>query len=131
MTLLREDRQLLHRFRRGEAEALAAVYRAYVDQVAGFLRGGFAFKSKGEPYTFAGFRSPSDLQDALQETFCRAFSERARLAYELAFARAATDDEVSKAQNFLSEVSEEKDTPGQWAVFCQALIASAEFRYIH
>jgi len=58
-------------------------------------------------------------------------AEGIRLAYELAFARAATDDEVSKAQNFLSEVSEEKDTPGQWAVFCQALIASAEFRYIH
>ena len=57
--------------------------------------------------------------------------EGIRLAYELAFARAATDDEVSKAQNFLSEVSEEKDTPGQWAIFCQALLASAEFRYIN
>ena len=28
---------------------------------------------------------------------------------------------------FFGEVSEEKDTPGQWAVFCQALIASANF----
>ena len=58
-------------------------------------------------------------------------AEGIRLAYELAFARAATDDEVSKAQIFLSEVSEEKDTPGQWAIFCQALLASAEFRYIN
>ncbi|MAP52079.1 MAG: hypothetical protein CMO48_00935 [Verrucomicrobiales bacterium] len=58
-------------------------------------------------------------------------AEGIRLAYELAFARAATDDEVSKAQIFLNEVSEEKDTPGQWAIFCQALLASAEFRYIN
>jgi len=57
--------------------------------------------------------------------------ERIRLAYELAFARTASDNEVSKAQKFLNEVSEEKDTPGQWAVFCQALLASAEFRYIN
>ena len=57
--------------------------------------------------------------------------EGIHLAYELAFARDATDDEVSKAQKFLSDLSEEKDTPGQWAVFCQALLASAEFRYIN
>ena len=56
--------------------------------------------------------------------------DRIRLAYELAFARAASDDEVSDAQEFLNDVSEEKDTPGQWAVLCQALLASAEFRYI-
>lgn len=56
--------------------------------------------------------------------------DRIRLAYELAFARAASDDEVSDAQEFLNNVSEEKDTPGQWAVLCQALLASAEFRYI-
>jgi hypothetical protein len=53
-----------------------------------------------------------------------------RLAYELAFARAATDDEVSRAHEFLNSVAEEKDRPGQWTVLCQALLASAEFRYI-
>ena len=53
-----------------------------------------------------------------------------RLAYELAFAREATDNEVSKAREFLDSVSEEKDRPGQWTVLCQALLASAEFRYI-
>jgi hypothetical protein len=53
-----------------------------------------------------------------------------RLAYELAFARAATDDEVSRAHEFLNSVAEEKDRPGQWMVLCQALLASAEFRYI-
>ena len=53
-----------------------------------------------------------------------------RLAYELAFAREATDDEVSRAHEFLNTVAEEKDRPGQWTVLCQALLASAEFRYI-
>ena len=53
-----------------------------------------------------------------------------RLAYELAFAREATDNEMSKAREFLDSVSEEKDRPGQWTVLCQALLASAEFRYI-
>ena len=53
-----------------------------------------------------------------------------RLAYELAFAREATDNEMSKAREFLDAVSEEKDRPGQWTVLCQALLASAEFRYI-
>ena len=56
--------------------------------------------------------------------------DRIRLAYELAFARAASDDEVSEAQEFLNNVSKEKDTLGQWTVLCQALLASAEFRYI-
>ena len=53
-----------------------------------------------------------------------------RLAYELAYAREATDDEVSKAHMFLNSVAEEKDRPGQWAVLCQSLLASAEFRYV-
>ncbi len=53
-----------------------------------------------------------------------------RLAYELAFAREATDDEVSRAHEFLNTAAGEKDRPGQWTVLCQALLASAEFRYI-
>ena len=53
-----------------------------------------------------------------------------RLAYELAYAREATDDEVSKAHVFLNSVADEKDRPGQWTVLCQSLLASAEFRYV-
>ena len=53
-----------------------------------------------------------------------------RLAYELAYAREATDDEVSRAHDFLNTVAGEKDRPGQWTVLCQALLASAEFRYV-
>jgi hypothetical protein len=53
-----------------------------------------------------------------------------RLAYRLAFAREATDNEVSRAREFIASVGEEKDRPGQWTTLCQALLASAEFRYI-
>jgi len=53
-----------------------------------------------------------------------------RLAYELAYTRKATDDELSNAHDFLNSVAGEKDRPGQWTVLCQALLASAEFRYV-
>ncbi len=82
MSLLLEDRALLDGFRQGRRDALQRVYDHYVDHVAAFLRGGFSFSSKGEGYTFKGCRAPSDLQDMLQETFCRAFAPEARLAYD-------------------------------------------------
>jgi RNA polymerase sigma factor (sigma-70 family) len=82
MTLLTEDRSLLDSYRRGDRAALERVYDHYVDHVAAFLRGGFTFSSKGETLAFKGYRSPADLQDMLQETFCRAFSPRARQAYD-------------------------------------------------
>jgi RNA polymerase sigma-70 factor (ECF subfamily) len=82
MTLLTEDRALLDGFRRGDRAALERVYDHYVDHLAAFLRGGFTFSSKGETLAFKGYRSPADLQDMLQETFCRAFSPRARQAYD-------------------------------------------------
>jgi hypothetical protein len=56
--------------------------------------------------------------------------EGIRLAYRLAFAREATDNEVSGAREFIASASDEKDRPGQWTLLCQALLASAEFRYI-
>ena len=52
------------------------------------------------------------------------------LAYKLAFGREPTDDEVSGAREFMASASAEKDRPGQWPLLCQALLASAEFRYI-
>ncbi len=82
MSYILEKHGLLMAFREGRQNALEEVYQAYSNGVAAFLKGGFAFKSRGEVFTFKGYRSPSDLQDALQETFCRAFSREARLAYD-------------------------------------------------
>ena len=82
MSLLVEDRRLLEEFRRGTPQALERVYAHYVDHVAAFLRGGFTFSSGGQLIRFKGLQSPSELQDVLQETFCRAFHPRARVSYD-------------------------------------------------
>jgi RNA polymerase sigma factor (sigma-70 family) len=43
---------------------------------------GFRFKSKNKEFFFEGFSNPADLQEGIQEVFCRAFSENARLSYD-------------------------------------------------
>ena len=82
MTRLVEDRQLREAFRRGERPALAEVYREYARPLFGLLREGFGFQSGGKQHHFAGFRDPWELENAVQETFLRAFGERARLRYD-------------------------------------------------
>ncbi len=82
MSLLSSDRALLDGFRCGDREALARVYREYATGIAAFLTRGFAFSSKGRLLQFRGYHQPSDLDNAMQETFVRAFSERARMAYD-------------------------------------------------
>ena len=55
--------------------------------------------------------------------------DRIKFAYELAFSRLATNNEIYKANEFLNKVS--NNSPNQqWSIFCQALLASAEFRYV-
>jgi RNA polymerase sigma factor (sigma-70 family) len=82
MSLLIERRELLDRFKRGERQALEEVYRHYVADVAAFLQRGFTFQSSGRPLRFSGYAQPFDLDNALQETFTRAFKESARLGYD-------------------------------------------------
>lgn len=82
MSLLSSDRELLKRFRLGEQEALAQVYREYAPAISAFLARGFSFSSKGRTLQFNGYHQPFDIENAVQETFVRAFSERARLAYD-------------------------------------------------
>jgi len=62
-----------------------------------------------------------------------------RLAYWLALSRSATVKEIERAQSYLSDyeaaASKVKTPPpdprtAAWASFCQALLASAEFRYV-
>ena len=82
MSLLLSDRALLDAFRRGESWAIARVYHAYVDQVAGLLRRGFTFMSGGNPVHFRGYDNAWDLECAVQDTFSHAFSPAAREAYD-------------------------------------------------
>lgn len=82
MTLLIERRELLERFRKGERRALEEVYRHYVADVAKFLERGFTFQSRDRHLRFVGYSQPFDVDNAIQETFTRAFKESARLGYD-------------------------------------------------
>lgn len=74
--------ELLAGFRSGERDALREVYRLHVEEVSVVLRRGFVFESRGTPYRFNGFDSAFEFQDALHETFRRAFEPRSRNAYD-------------------------------------------------
>lgn len=54
----------------------------YAQDVGKQLRFGFSFESRGRAHRFVGYGSAFDLQDALHETFRRAFEPRAREGYD-------------------------------------------------
>ncbi|MEQ8276348.1 MAG: RNA polymerase sigma factor [Deltaproteobacteria bacterium] len=79
---LEEDRKLLDGFRRGDRDALSAVFTCYAPRVAQVLRHGFTFQSGGRTCRFRGASSTFDLEDRLHDVFARAFSDRARSGYD-------------------------------------------------
>jgi RNA polymerase sigma factor (sigma-70 family) len=80
VTIFRDDRPLLERFRRGERAALSAVYERYVDDVATLARRGFTIESSGHVYVRGASRDGE--RELVQDTFVRAFAESARTAYD-------------------------------------------------
>jgi RNA polymerase sigma-70 factor (ECF subfamily) len=74
--------ELLRGFREGDRPSLTEVYAMHAEELARFLRHGFGFESDGRRHVFVGYQSPFELQDALHETFRRAFEPRARQAYD-------------------------------------------------
>ena len=80
MTIFRDDRPLLERFRRGERAALSAVYERYVDDVATLARRGFTIESSGHVYVRGATRDGE--RELVQDTFVRAFAASARTAYD-------------------------------------------------
>ena len=80
MTIFADDRELLARFRRGDRAALTSVYRRYVDEVATLARRGFTIESSGHTY-IRGVDREAEFE-LVQDTFAKAFVERARLAYD-------------------------------------------------
>lgn len=82
MDPFQKDPEFLDAFKAGHADALAAVYRAFVRPLRSFIMRGFAFKSEGRPMYFAGLYDSNDLEDIVQETFRRAFGARARQTYD-------------------------------------------------
>jgi len=76
---LARDSALLQRFRRGEQQALETVYWAYVDRIERVAKYGFRLAQKGLHIDGV---AADEIGDVVQETFARAFAERARLAYD-------------------------------------------------
>jgi RNA polymerase sigma-70 factor (ECF subfamily) len=80
MSIFQDNRELLDAFRKGERQALAKVYEHYVDQVATLARRGFTMDSQGHVYVRG--RDPEVERELVQETFSRAFSEKARNSFD-------------------------------------------------
>ncbi|MBX7084030.1 MAG: sigma-70 family RNA polymerase sigma factor [Nannocystaceae bacterium] len=76
------SRTLLAGFRAGAPEALREIYRMHAREITTMLRHGFAFESNAGIGRFGGLSSPFELQDALHETFARAFEPAARRAFD-------------------------------------------------
>jgi RNA polymerase sigma factor (sigma-70 family) len=76
------DRERLAAFRAGEPRMLEQVYYEYLPELTGYLDRGFTFRSGPASYRFRGFSEPFDLNNAVQETFLRAFQDSARAAYD-------------------------------------------------
>lgn len=74
--------RFLAAFRAGCPTALDNVYRTFERPLKNFVLRGFAFKSEGRQLYFGGLHSEHDLEDIVQETFRRAFGERARQSFD-------------------------------------------------
>ena len=81
MSFLAEDRQRLEAFRRGEKETLGLVYRHYAAALSRRLAGGIQLEA-GNQRLRAELNGWCDIEAILQETFVRAFSPKARGAYD-------------------------------------------------
>jgi RNA polymerase sigma-70 factor (ECF subfamily) len=71
------DQERLRRFREGAPEVLGEVYRAHAEPLARALRS-VAFRGRG----FAHLQGALEVENAVLETFARAFEPRTRLAYD-------------------------------------------------
>ena len=80
--IFRNNTELLKAFRAGDSKALTEVYRFYERPLRHFVLRGFSFKSGSRDLYFRGAWSESDLDDVVQETFRRAFGERARQSFD-------------------------------------------------
>lgn len=80
--LLLLNRRLLDAFRAGEREALARVFRHYVDDVTMTLRRGVVVQVDGGPVRAGRGLPEGEVESLIQETFLKAFAPAARERYD-------------------------------------------------
>ncbi|MEZ4271549.1 MAG: sigma-70 family RNA polymerase sigma factor [Myxococcota bacterium] len=81
MPHLHTNPTLLEAFRRGEREALSAIYDAHVDAVSTVIRLGFNLDVKNA-VRIPGILDADQQGECIQEVFLRAFSRKSRHAYD-------------------------------------------------
>jgi RNA polymerase sigma factor (sigma-70 family) len=79
--MLEDQLDLWHRFREGDPAALGRVYEDYRGEVRRLAKRGFTLKG-ARLLRIPGLRDQEALNDTVQEVFTKAFSERARRAYD-------------------------------------------------
>lgn len=82
MPWIGEDAIRLAGFRTGDGAVLADVYLHYAPGLQRSLRAGLTIDSQGVRHVISHLAGAWDLDDAVQETFLRAFSVDARKAYD-------------------------------------------------
>jgi RNA polymerase sigma-70 factor, ECF subfamily len=80
MGCLRENRELLRRFKAGSEEAFRVVYLNYINDIELFVSTGW-FDPNTRTHT-AGLKNMELRAELIQEVFLKAFSEKARSAYD-------------------------------------------------
>lgn len=98
------ERALLQRFRDGETDALAEVYRQHAGVLTRMLRAA-AFRGQ----SFASLRSAMELENAIVEVFTRAFEPRARQVYD--GQRPYEHFLMGIARNYLLELMRNREHP--------------------
>lgn len=79
---LESDRKLLDGYRRGERWAFEQVFDLYAEDVARTLRAGVLVHVEGRPTRLGKGLFEHELEVLLQETFTRAFGQKARDGYD-------------------------------------------------
>lgn len=79
---LESDRKLLDGYRRGERWAFEQVFDLYAQDVARTLRAGVLVQVEGRPTRLGKGLFEHELEVLLQETFTRAFGQKARDGYD-------------------------------------------------
>lgn len=77
MSVFENNRALLDKFREGERAAMATVYERFVDDVETLARRGFSL-----PDVHIRGTTIQEQRELVQETFAKAFSERARISFD-------------------------------------------------
>jgi RNA polymerase sigma factor (sigma-70 family) len=73
---------LLAKYRRGDEDTLALVFDAYAAALAGSVRAGIPFMADGQRMRIGQDLLEQEVEMIVQETFVRAFGEKARHSYD-------------------------------------------------